>query len=801
MKRELLPLAVVCAGVATASSAARLQLAQDGGTAYRIVRPETPTKVDQYAVKALTDFLLQKTGAVFAVIQPDRAASADRRIFVGLSEPALEIIGTDPLAGLEDQGYAAQTVGEDILLYGRGMHGNLHAVVDFMENTLGRRWYSGRVITETPRWKNDVSEPTFAVERDLAVEPFSRKGGFSFTYRLPSYEWMFDFHLQSGMNMFARSGSYGTQRVDPKAFSLKFMPSKCHTVFGYIPPSPQKQSQPRIFGWVEKKDYFETHPGYFSLWSNGKRVPNKQLCFSNTGLRRELTRKVMEHIRRLKAEGRQRLMLDLSAHDDVGAFCHCPECAKLEQKYQAPGGPLYDYLFELCPTVKDQHPDTMLHTLAYRLCQTQKPPLMPAGMAFPGNLTVQFADVEDNGDVDWNHPINRPHYEDLLAWCKLTPHVWTWYYPFNGMINRLVTDIRLMKKAGVEGVFVEFGSGHYNAAINFTELQIYIYNKLLKDVNSDVPALIREFTDHHYGPAAEGARTYLREMEAAWRASSSNTSFSAGKRMGRRLTGLTPAAIRRWQEAFDRMEAQTAADARLHANVRRLRRGLDYRALAEWNDLTKADPEYFRDHLVVKKRLGDLPWWMVEQVKDWEMLIRTAGVKKPLPAPFDAMGPALVSRFVPVRLGAGRPKQVGDADAAFGYAVVVDLPDKPFNFGFYQNDTKTHGVRRTLKVEDIEHGVYAVYKLGEIQVTPNCIVWFSARSWVTQLQLGERLYRPPEPGNDNRYDVYVSLKFDKPTPPSAGGAVKNRKGSVAAAAGAPYSVLCDQIVFVKKPVK
>ena len=43
----------------------------------------------------------------------------------------------------------------------------------------------------------------------------------------------------------------------------------------------------------------------------------------------------------------------------------------------------------------------MIHTLAYRLAQTQKPPVMPAGQSFPDNLIVQFADVQDNADVDW----------------------------------------------------------------------------------------------------------------------------------------------------------------------------------------------------------------------------------------------------------------------------------------------------------------------------------------------------------------------------------------------------------------
>ncbi|MFA7160876.1 MAG: DUF4838 domain-containing protein, partial [Kiritimatiellia bacterium] len=644
-----------------------LHLAAAGQTEYAVVRPEKPGAVDDYAVSALTNFLFLKTGAEFPVISPEETSVTNKYIFVGLSAPSLKILGKEPLASLKDQEYVSRSVGENIFLYGKGMHGNLYAAVDFMENTLGRRWYSGRLISEKPpRWQNGLGQPVFTVERDLSVKPFNRKGGFAFKYRLPSYEWMFDFHLQSGMNMFS------SKRVDPSAFSLKVMPQGCHTFFGYIPPSAKDQPETNIFGWVEKKDYFATNPEYFTLHTNGKRIVN-QLCFSSPGLRQELTKNILEHIRRLKAEDQERLMLDLSAHDNPGEFCYCPECDKLKKKYQAVGGPFYDYLLEICAIVKEKYPDVMLHTLAYRLCQTQKPPVMPEGTAFPDNIVIQYASVEDNGDVDWNHPVNHGAYEDLLAWCKLTPHVWTWYYPFNGMLDRLVTDICLMHKAGVEGAYVEFSGGNYNGAIDFTELQIYIYNKLLQDIDRDVPALVREFTDHQYGPAAPMVRDYLKEMEAAWKASSTNTSFSAGKGMGRRLTGLTPEKILSWQESFDRMETMTANDERLRANIMRLRRGLDYRTLEEWNDLAKACPSYFKNYLVVKERLGALPHWAEAQVADWEMKIKTAGAEKPLPAPFDAMEKGLVRRFVPVRGGAGIPKNVIDPDAAFGFGSVVTL--------------------------------------------------------------------------------------------------------------------------------
>lgn len=66
-------------------------------------------------------------------------------------------------------------------------------------------------------------------------------------------------------------------------------------------------------------------------------------------------------------------------------------------------------------------------------------------------------------------------------------------------------------------------------------------------------------------------------------------------------------------------------------------------------------------------------------------------------------------------------------------------------------------------------------------LTPDCWIWFSAASWATNQQLGERLY---EPGALNQYSAWVSLKFDGPT---YGGTAKEDL------------VLCDRIIVVKKP--
>ncbi len=90
------------------------------------------------------------------------------------------------------------------------------------------------------------------------------------------------------------------------------------------------------------------------------------------------------------------------------------------------------------------------------------------------------------------------------------------------------------------------------------------------------------------------------------------------------------------------------------------------------------------------------------------------------------------------------------------------------------------GARIRLERKDIVAGKYRLYRLGTITITPDSWVWFSARSWATHQQLGERLH---EPGTPNLWEAWVSLKFDGPT-----------YGGTAA----EDQVLCDRIIVVKQ---
>ena len=596
-----------------------LKLATAGKTDYVVAAPEAPTAVDNHALNALTEFMKKKTGAEFPVVSPDKIPPGKKRIFVGCP------VGMTR-EKLKAQEYVVRNDGDDIVLYGEGLHGNFHAVVDFMENTLGRRWYAESDYVDTPRWDRVDSQPTFTVERELSINPFDRKGGFSFPIRMPSYTKLFHYHAGFNMGFDRRDGKF-----PPGVVSKLYQVGGVHNLFGYIPPSPEAQTRPNIFSWVPKQDYFKTNPEFFTMNQQGQRVVD-QLCFGNPALRRELTKNVIENLRRVKATGESRLVASVTAMDNPGEFCFCPECQKLKRKYKCPGGPLFDYLFELCAMLKEKEPDVMAHTIAYRLTQTRKPPVMPDGMTFPDNLIIQFADVDDDADKDFNSPTNHSSYEDLLSWRKLTPHLWTWYYPYPpsmpcGNIERLVTDLRLMKKAGVEGVFYEFTSIDNPCGDNFTELQKYLYAKLLKDIDADVPALIKEFTDHQYGQAAPMVRTYLEELEREQKSACHDTSLASGKGYKRNLI-FPAAALRRWQGYFDQMAEYAATDPRCLKNLRRLRRTLDFATLSRWVTLSAAFPDYFTDHMVVRKRLDPLPRFYAAMVEDYETMIKVADQEK-----------------------------------------------------------------------------------------------------------------------------------------------------------------------------
>ena len=768
-----------------------IALARDGKCSCQIVHATDASGVDVYAAQTLAGYLKEMIGADVSVVTPDQRDAGKVAIFVGLCEPALTLLEPDPLQKLRDQEHVARSVGRDILLYGKGVHGSLYAVTEFLENSLGWRWYSV------------YEKPVVPKRPSLTLQPFHRRRGFDFASRQVALRYNIDFYLQNGINMGLETKLRRKQRPVPPHL-VSWLPNEnfVHTSFSYIPPTP-KDKYSDEFHWVTKRNYFETNPEFFSVAESGKRVPNQQLCFSNPGLRNALTDQVRKHIR-LSGE-HQAIMID--AADRPGRFCHCEDCIALEQRYQSPGGPLYDYLIELCSTLGRVHPATMVKTLAYRRSQTQIPPRLPAGEKLPDNLIVDFAPIEDCYFADRTHPDPQIQetFQHLRDWAAIAHHLWAWMYPNPwgtgdvmpvGNVERVVTNMRLMHRAGVTGIFTDHNG--FNARSGWSELQQWLVLRLAQDINANADALIAEFTDHVYGPAAPLVREYIGALEDGRKAMTAlppGVTYKSRNLDDRTFPYLTPANIHRWQQLFERMETLADDTPRELSNIRVLRRELDIATLWRWFDLRAAWPDIYTDHRAVAERIaaanrasspaGFVPVWKLgeQSVADFVTLIE-AGGEKPLPATFADVERDRIRTFLPKHTGRGKvERSVKDPDAAFGLAAVVDQPGTPFRCGFSEWKSRTpphvvHGPSLELTVDRIMPDRYQLYRLGLIHLTTDdSLIWFG-RSWATNLEIGSRLYFP---GEINRWEAWVSLKF---TGNSYGGTGGDR-------------VLCDRVILVK----
>jgi len=776
--------------VASPAFAADLVLSTLGKTDFRIVKPANPSAVDHYALTKLSEYLRQITGAEFPVLDADKATGDSPCLYVGVSAAVSEKLGAEPLKELKDQEHVSRSKGGDIFLYGKGVHGNLHAVMEFLETSLGWRWFTF------------FEKPVLPRSPEVALEPFNRTKENSYLSRETALHVPMDFFYQLGINM----GYDRKQQYISSPGILSRIPNEIftHSLFAYIPPTAEARSA-KTFEWLEKRDYFQTNPEFFSMTHTGERVATLQLCFSNKALRKELTKNILTHIEK---SGENNL-ISLVAEDLPGRFCYCPSCESLEKKFGSIGGPIYDYLLELCGVLHERHPRTMVKTAAYRRAQTQKPPVLPDGGKLPANLIIDFAPIEDSYFADWTHPdaLNQETYADLKAWNTITVpgNLWAWLYPNGygsgavmpvGNIERNIINIRMMHQAGVRGLFIDHNGFHIRAGLS--ELQHYLFCKLMQDVNTDTDRHIREFTDHVYGPAAPLARKYMEELEEGRKAIKvllPGITHNSGRRFGDEVFPyLTVGNIHRWQTSFDQMEQAVKGDSTKISAVKVLRRELDFATLLKWHALRDKYPEYFKDPDVIAERVRSVNSRGLEPrtLEDFLAVAKTDGKEKPLPEEFKDVDPSKIVTLLPTNTehlerNHGQGLQPEDPDAARGYAASVHMPkpELPLSVGFFQWESRqppkgTHGPKLQIGRSKITPGKYRVYKLGEITLTPDSMIWFAASSWATQLETGF-LCRP---GETNLWDAWVSLKFEGPA--YGGGEEANR-------------VLCDRIILVKKP--
>ena len=750
-----------------------LVLAANGKSNYRIVDLTPGSEMEKLAVADLALYLKRITGADFT------GTSAKHTIYVGKAAPS----DKSPLKAEERR---VRSENGDIYIYGYAPYGNAFAVYDFLEEFLGCHWYTLRGREKVP----------------VNPSPVLKALNFS---RIPSFG---SRQLTSGVNIpTAKQLNDYTRRN--RIFALNKPHLQLGPGYGHVPGQlipPGKKYKEQVFIWKPYKYYtheewFDKHPDYFAMNPKGKRVPDKQLCYSNPELRKLFDAKLEEIIAKEYKGGDAHMRCDLNDSNgfDGKTICCCPECMKLVEKYQSPAGPYWEYVLGVCRRFKVEHPRITLGTSAY--LSTERIPHLTEAM--PDNLLIGFSPLNKNFLKPYDHPTNKRVYDRMKEWgqvcnnlgVQLYPAVYpraTTALPFVANLRQLAQNLRVCKKLNVKRVYGEQGH-HWGINGAFNELRQYMLARMLNNVELDENQLIEEFMRDTYGKAAPLMIAYWKELEECEAKEEIGLTWF-GASFGT-FSYLTQENLVRWSRAFDKMEALVADDPETLRDVHDARFHLDEAMLSVYHKLPKT-AEFDRDRIAERARFafddGLVPFLAARTPEQrakvdgfpkfrvkilgngLEFFYAASGTPGPLPPGLEKTYPGPIHRALPDRRlysqNGGIQHLLKDPKAAYGVALKSNRgkwTKKNLVFrvmASYAPSGKTTNIifndARDIKFSDVKKhpGEYRLYFCGRTRLYPQCIIYLGMLDKLGWVQVGH-FFDPKNPKAE--YDVYLSVKVDE----------------------------------------
>jgi hypothetical protein len=428
----------------------KIKLVIDGKSDYIIVIPENANGHEKRAAEFLQSHLREISGVELPVILTN---SHESKHIISISVNQDELL---------DDGFEIKTIGNNLHIHGGKGRGCIYGVSEILEKYLGVKYYSPDHVI-IPEQKNII---------------------------LPSVN-----IAGSSPNSYRNINGDFTNHQDYKDFH------RLHTIEDMFAKGYYVHTFQRLLPWT---DFFHKHPEYYA-YMGGKRIID-QLCLTNEDVYRIVIGKLRDEMM-LQPE---KTVWSVS-QDDNFSYCQCEKCSKVIEEEGSPVGPIIRFVNRIA----DEFPDKIISTLAYQYSRQAPKQTKPRE-----NVQIMLCTIELNrSKTIATDPTSVSFIRDLEDWGKISNHIYLWDYTvnFNHHINpfpnlhTLQPNIQLFVKHNVNEHFQQSNtsSGH-----EFSELKSYLIAKLLWDPNADVKAIIEEFTNGYYGPAAKWIRAYIDAMES-----------------------------------------------------------------------------------------------------------------------------------------------------------------------------------------------------------------------------------------------------------------------------------------------
>lgn len=437
---------------------------------YRIVLPKTADAATVNAANELSAYLAKITGVTLPVVTDDTPA-AEHEIIVGIARDAGAVI--PDIAGLGEDGFVIRVLGERLYLLGASGRGNLYAVYDFLEKFAGCRFYASY-------FEKIPTTDTLAIPADTDIR------------EVPVFTVRNTFWADYKDDMFCAKRKANGRKfkpIDPAwGGSANWAGGACHTLMALSEMKPDR--------------HFNIEP-----------------CLCDE----QVYETVLKNVRAWLHDhpGARFISVSQNDSDSRGVGCMCEKCKAKLERTGSYAGAYIEFVNRIADAIRDEFPDVMIHTFAYRFTRQA-----PIGVKPAPNVTVEMCTIEGC----FRHPLNEcdaiddPHLKSdtfpvlLQKWSKLSEVLSIWDYTTDFAHYSLTfpnfevlrKNARLFAENNAKFIFEQGAYTSRNG--EFCELRGYLFSRLLWDPYINKEEYIRladEFINDYYGAGAEYIKEYL----------------------------------------------------------------------------------------------------------------------------------------------------------------------------------------------------------------------------------------------------------------------------------------------------
>ncbi|MCA1808077.1 MAG: DUF4838 domain-containing protein [Kiritimatiellia bacterium] len=512
-------------------AASGAQLVQDGAARAQIVIAENPPRMVSLAAQELQEHLNKISGAELPIVH-EPSADLPVKVYVGRSRFTDELGITDE--GLKYGAFRMVAGADWLVLLGRDF--------DFVppESVPANRRDDARALAEWDRltadrtdtaWGNPMGSIWRSFNEPMQIWAHDEGGSLNAVYeflRMLGVRWYMPGELGAVMpqmtsitlpmlDVTVRPDHALRQFTGPAYMNAPrdavLWGRRLRLNYGYELLGVGQKTH-GLSNVHARREMQEAHPEYYAMMGDGRRDTTSRgtghVCFSSEGLQREAANYV-----RAVFDIYNEPTIQLSPQDGL-RMCQCEKCRELTVS-----DAVWGFLDRVAREVYKTHPDRLIIGAAYT--GYREPPASIDQLS--PNLALRINNV---GRPTLDVPERWEWYSNLIeSWrTKVSSgkivRVENNYY--NAVIHprMMARDLQYMQGLSlgemneVSRMQVTEGRGQTWGSPGLNHLNLYVNAAYLWDAGQDLDALLAEYYDLFYGPAAEAMRTAFEFAEAGY---------------------------------------------------------------------------------------------------------------------------------------------------------------------------------------------------------------------------------------------------------------------------------------------